>query len=260
MSYTVKEKCHLAMSSLLDSCELVSGYSGGKVEKAEYNAYFTPETMWYNRVHLSAAAAGKEEETVAAVAEGVKGGNLPLLISWLDCDFDPAAIRPVLKAAGYVDPLPVQRAMFLDLEGYEPAAVTLNVEHVPAELNGDWSDMVAEAFGKPTEKPGMLLIAEDANCDFLMYRVDGKMVAGMLLICVGDNAGIHEVGTLEAFRGKGIASNLLNCALAIAKEKGCKYATLQASPMGAPLYASLGFEDVGGVHSWIMMPPEGMVL
>ena len=86
------------------------------------------------------------------------------------------------------------------------------------------------------------------------------MVAGMLLICVGDNAGVHEVATMEAFRGKGIASSLMNYAMALAKEKGCKYATLQASPMGAPLYESLGFEAVGEVHTWIMMPPEGMVL
>ena len=104
----------------------------------------------------------------------------------------------------------------------------------------------------------MVLIAADEHCDFLVHYEDGKMVAGMLLICVGDNAGVHEVATMEACRGKGIASSLMNCAMAIAKEKGCKYATLQASPMGAPLYEKLGFEAVGEVHTWLV-PPPGMM-
>ena len=69
---------------------------------------------------------------------------------------------------------------------------------------------------------------------------------------------IEQLYINENCRGKGIASSLMNCAMAIAKEKGCKYATLQASPMGAPLYEKLGFEAVGEVHTWLV-PPPGMM-
>jgi GNAT superfamily N-acetyltransferase len=144
-------------------------------------------------------------------------------------------------------------------EDFEPVEDTIAVERVPAEMVGDWSEMVAEAFGKPTEKPGMLLLADHPECYFLMHRVDGKMVAGMLLYCKNGNAGIHEVGTLEAYRGKGIAKALLLHALSIAKKQGCTCATLQASPMGVPVYESLGFEDVGTVNTWLILPP-GVVL
>ena len=259
MSYTVKEKARLAMESLLDSCELVSGYSGGKKVEEAYTAYFAPETMWYNRVYVHAAEKETLEATVAAVAAGVREGKLPPLISWLSTEVSSKAIRPFVKAEGYINPLPVQEAMFLDLEGYTLAAPTAAVEHVSADKVGEWADTIAAAFGKPTEKDGMLLIAEDENCDFLMHCEEGKMVAGMLLICKGENAGVHEVGTLESYRGRGIAASLMNCAMAIAKEKGCKYATLQASPMGAPLYEKLGFEAVGEVHTWLV-PPPGMML
>ena len=259
MSYTVKEKARLAMESLLDSCELVSGYSGGKKVEEAYTAYFAPETMWYNRVYIHAAEKETLEATVSAVAAGVREGKLPPLISWLSTEVSSKDIRPFVKAEGYINPLPVQEAMFLDLEDYTPAAPTATVEHVSADKVGEWADTIAAAFGKPTERDGMVLIAADEHCDFLVHYEEGKMVAGMLLICVGDNAGVHEVATMEACRGKGIASSLMNCAMAIAKEKGCKYATLQASPMGAPLYEKLGFEAVGEVHTWLV-PPPGMVL
>lgn len=260
MSYTVKEKAVLAMQSLLDCCELTAAYSGGKTENEAFEAYFVPETMWYNRVYLHAAAKENLEATVDAVSADVKAGKLPILVSWLGSDFEETNLKRLLKKNGFADPLPVQKAMYLDLAKFTPAAGAVEVESVPAELVGPWSDMVAEAFGKPTEKPGMLLIAADPNCDFLMYREDGKIVAGMLLICKDGNAGVHEVGTLEAYRGRGIASALMNRAMAIAKEKGCTCATLQASPMGAPLYESLGFEAVDEVFSWLMLPPEGMAL
>lgn len=259
MNYTVNEKARLAMQSLLDGCELIAGYSGGQQDTAEYSAYFAPETMWYNRVYLREGAKDTLESTVSAIGAGVREGKMPPLISWLNTEISSKAVRPFVQAEGYVNPLPVQVAMFLDLEGYTPAAPVVSVEHVPAERVGEWSEMVAEAFGKPTEKDGMLLIAADPNCNFLMHCEDGKMVAGMLLICKGENAGVHEVGTLEAYRGRGIASSLLNYAVSIAKEKGCKYATLQASPLGAPLYESLGYEAVGEVHTWLILPP-GMVL
>lgn len=260
MNYTVNEKARFAMESLLDSCELVASYSKGQQTAENYTAYFAPETMWYNRVYLHASAMDGLENTVSAVASGVREGKLPPLISWLSTEISSKAIRPFVKAEGYINPLPVQTAMFLDLENYTPAAPTVAVEHVATDKVGEWADAIAAAFGKPTEHDGMVLIAADKHCSFLAHCEEGKMVAGMLLICVGDNAGVHEVATMEAFRGKGIASSLMNYAMALAKENGCKYATLQASPMGALLYESLGFEAVGEVHTWIMMPPEGMVL
>lgn len=259
MNYTKQEKCYLAIQSLLDSCELFAGVSKGSKKCSEYEAYFVPETMWYNRVHLLPGAQDTLAECIRSVSAGVKTMEMPNLISYLGCDYKRKEIAPLLEEAGYISPLPVQAAMFKSLEDFEPVEDTIAVERVPAEMVGEWSEMVAEAFGKPTEKPGMLLLADHPECYFLMHRVDGKMVAGMLLYCKNGNAGIHEVGTLEAYRGKGIAKALLLHALSIAKKQGCTCATLQASPMGVPVYESLGFEDVGTVNTWLILPP-GVVL
>lgn len=255
MNYTKQEKSYLAVQSLLDSCELLAGLSKGNKKTAQYEAYFVPETMWYNRVHLLSGAKEDLESCINSVAAAIPAREMPPAISYLGIDYKRKEIAPLLTQAGYVNPIPAQTLMFKSLEDYAPVEDTVTVERVPKELISQWSGMIAEAFGKPTEEPGMLLIGDHPECYFLMHCEDGKMVAGMLLYCKNGNAGIHEVGTLEAYRGRGIAKALLQHAFAIAKEKGCTCATLQASPMGMPLYESLGFEDVGTVNTWLMLPP-----
>ena len=259
MSYTKREKACLGIQSLLDNCAVLAACSKGSQQTEEYEVYFVPETVWYNRVHLHKAADGKLEETVAAVAAAVKDMKLPPLISWVGSDFEEERIAPLLREAGYINPLPVQQVMYLDLEHCAPAVPGLEIQAVPAERIDVWSDVVAAAFGKPSEKAGMRLLAGHPDCDFLMYCVDGEIVAGMLLICKDGNAGIHEVGTLDSQRGKGVATAMINRALMLAREKGCTCATLQASPMGAPLYAKLGFETVDRVSTWMLLPPDAHI-
>ena len=255
MDYTKQEKAYLAIQSLLDTCELLAGLSKGSKKTEQYEAYFVPETMWYNRVHLLNGAKEELEVCINAVAAKVPTGEMPPVISYLGVDYKRKEIAPILQQAGYVNPIPAQTAMFKSLEDFVPVEDTIAIERVPKEMISEWSQVIAAAFAKPTEEAGMLLIGDHPECDFLMHREDGKIVAGMLLYCKNGNAGIHEVGTLEAYRGRGFAKALLQHAFAIAKEKGCAYATLQASPMGQPVYENLGFEDVGTINTWLMLPP-----
>jgi ribosomal protein S18 acetylase RimI-like enzyme len=148
--------------------------------------------------------------------------------------------------------------MYISLEGRLPMLTSPQVETIQPKEAEIWSQMTAEAFGKPAETEGMKLLSTHKNCDFLVWResdgdnATGKMLGGTLLICKDKNAGIHEVSTLPEYRRKGIGAALVNRAFDIAVQKGCTYATLQASELGSYLYLQLGMEEVGSLHSWIM--------
>ena len=58
------------------------------------------------------------------------------------------------------------------------------------------------------------------------------------------------MGTLEAARGRGLATSLMRRALADARERGCTTTTLVATKMGHPVYARLGYRDLGRVQMW----------
>lgn len=57
--------------------------------------------------------------------------------------------------------------------------------------------------------------------------------------------GIYWVATLEQFRNRGLGRLVTLAAWHSAREAGCRFVTLQASPSGLPIYAKLGFKEVG---------------
>ncbi|MQA74134.1 MAG: GNAT family N-acetyltransferase [Solirubrobacterales bacterium] len=66
----------------------------------------------------------------------------------------------------------------------------------------------------------------------------------------GPDCGIYFVATHPSFRGRGLATRLLAVALAGARERGCATSSLQASPMGEPLYAGLGYQRCFRLHMY----------
>jgi len=248
-----KDKAKFALGSLIDSCEILAALSGGMEKNSTYDAYFVPETFWYNRVCLKKEAADLKE-TIEAIATRVRAGELPPLICWGDWDFEEGEMSKILLRAGYV-PMVTQKAMYMSLGGFEEKASTIRVESVCSEEIEKWSGMTAQAFDKPPETDGMKLLSASKDCDFFVCRESDEMIGGTLLICKNGNAGIHEVSTMPEYRRKGIGAALVNHAFHVACEKGCTYATLQASELGYPLYVRLGMEEVGQIHNWIM-PPE----
>ncbi|MGH9663746.1 MAG: GNAT family N-acetyltransferase, partial [Bryobacteraceae bacterium] len=60
--------------------------------------------------------------------------------------------------------------------------------------------------------------------------------------------------TRSTFRRRGIARRLMEQALEFTRERGVHVARLDATAVGRPLYASLGFEDECAVERWTRGP------
>jgi GNAT superfamily N-acetyltransferase len=79
---------------------------------------------------------------------------------------------------------------------------------------------------------------------------DGRPVACAGAVDVGADACITGVATLPDRQGLGLASLLIARLIDDARDRGLETATLQASRAGAPVYAKLGFRDVGNTEMW----------
>lgn len=80
---------------------------------------------------------------------------------------------------------------------------------------------------------------------FYVARLDGEDVAMLMAFDHAGDCGIYMVGTVEAARRRGIATALSAHAVAAARERGCRTASLQATPMAERVYAQVGFRDLG---------------
>jgi ribosomal protein S18 acetylase RimI-like enzyme len=99
------------------------------------------------------------------------------------------------------------------------------------------------------------LIAENAVA-LLAYR-SGEPVAIAMTIVNHGVAGIYWVGTTEGARGQGLGRALTATAVNAGFDLGAEFASLQASPMGEPIYRAMGFEKIYDYRLFMAAPPQG---
>jgi ribosomal protein S18 acetylase RimI-like enzyme len=103
-----------------------------------------------------------------------------------------------------------------------------------------------ESIGFPPEAfgfyEGLERLAQEDAAAFLAY-LDGVPVGIAMTIVNHGVAGIYWVGSLVEARGKGIGRAVTAAATNAGFDLGANVASLQASPMGEPIYRAMGFES-----------------
>ncbi len=108
-----------------------------------------------------------------------------------------------------------------------------------------------EVFGFNTNHSGLL--ADDVAA-YIAY-LDGKPVSIAMTIVSHYVAGIYWVGSLEEARGMGLGRAVTTAATNAGFELGAEIASLQASPMGEPIYAEMGYETIFDYQLLLSPPP-----
>jgi GNAT superfamily N-acetyltransferase len=83
----------------------------------------------------------------------------------------------------------------------------------------------------------------------------GDQPAATVMVCTGTGvAGVSNVTTVPARRRRGAAAAVTRHALAIARDRGYRFAVLTSTFEGRPLYEALGFEPVCEVDLFDVRP------
>jgi len=98
------------------------------------------------------------------------------------------------------------------------------------------------------------LVADNAVA-FLAYRGPEPLAIAMTIVTDGV-AGIYWVGTTEGARGQGLGRALTAAAVNAGFDLGADLTSLQASPMGEPVYRAMGFETIFDYKLLMATPPE----
>ena len=105
----------------------------------------------------------------------------------------------------------------------------------------------AAGFGIPADLAASNYSLEVAALDGLEYylaRADGRDVATAAGFTTGDSVAIFSVATTPEHRGRGYGSAVTLQAVQDGFAAGARFAVLQSSQMGEPVYRRLGFREL----------------
>lgn len=89
---------------------------------------------------------------------------------------------------------------------------------------------------------------EDEGMTYLLARLDGQVVAGMIAYATANMLGIYAISTLPAFRRRGYATALVRAATSLQPDLPV---SVQPRPPSARIYTDLGFVLAGQIAMWI---------
>ena len=89
----------------------------------------------------------------------------------------------------------------------------------------------------------------------VIASIDGRDAAAAMVNVIDRMGYVGWVGTLPAFRRRGLGELVSRAATNAAFERGADIVALEASPMAVPLYSRIGYETVGIDRIWL--PPAG---
>src|SRR4051794_9069 len=153
-------------------------------------------------------------------------------------------------------------AKFLESRGHkldaDPAMMVLDLpSYNPTGALPEWQPATVEELARINEaaypwqdgsmERAMLESAFDDQ-EFRLYVTADSCVMGV--VDHEGDAGVYFVATLPEARGRGLAGGLLAAAMVNARNRGNDISTLQATKLGEPVYARLGYRRFGAIQMW----------
>src|SRR5262249_18748932 len=121
-----------------------------------------------------------------------------------------------------------------------------------AEQHEDYIRVVAALWNPPDQElvkfyrmVRSAVLSPKSPIKFYVGYLDSEPISTSELCLAGGVAGLYGVATKESARHKGYGSALTLGPLFDARDAGFTIATLQASEMGQPVYARIGFRVTG---------------
>jgi hypothetical protein len=123
------------------------------------------------------------------------------------------------------------------------------------------SSAAYETMGLPPEvtheliTPGPTML--EPHVHTVVAYLDGAPVAAAQTMLSHGIAGVYWVGTVEGARGSGLGEAVTRAVTNRAFDRGALVNTLQASPMGAPIYLRMGYETLYEYRGLVRFEPPG---
>lgn len=256
-------KLHLSTAALTEAAETNLVEKSLSFARLPGGEIYGPNPLWfttgshlagYNGVVRGAFSPQDVDECIAAALQPFRKLGLPLTW-WTGPSSQPANLGARLQVHGFIHNRDMT-GMSAEIEQLTPPSADellpeLRIEEVTsAEALIEWHPIYMHGFGTPPaiakeslEILGALAFRPGSHWHHFYVRRQEAIVAISSLYISGETAGLYNLVTHSAERGQGIGAAMTLGTFSIARDLGCRIATLQTTyPNALRLYHRLGFE------------------
>jgi ribosomal protein S18 acetylase RimI-like enzyme len=202
---------------------------------------------WFNGILITQPPAKNAAQVVGEVVAYFQSRNIANFTWWLAPHLEPSAWAEHLLSHGfqYDHQTPGMAIDLADLPRKSPHPLVIRRVEDRQTLS-EWVDTFLLGFEMPASvAPAILALFESLGINlpirhYLGYLEDEPVAVSSLFLGEGV-AGIYNVATRAAARGRGIGSRMTLTPLNDARQMGYQTGILQSSQMGYRVYQRLGF-------------------
>jgi len=218
----------------------------------------TVPTPLYNGVIRTQFAIESLDESIQRTINYFAQKQLPF-VWWTTPTSEPSMLETALEAHGLI-PIMELPGMSIALDTVTPLSKADHLEILTVQDATTLKQSVEVAmigFDTPTEFFDPLFALESAlEMPYTRFLAlwNGKPAGISALYLDSGVAGLYFVATIPEARRHGVGMAVTQAALEEARTLGCDSAILQASPMGAPMYERLGFQECCKLKLYLYSP------
>lgn len=239
---TTEQREQSIINNLYEFWHYVGIKSGKLITKESFESIMLSDSDWPKKIFKLKAGA---ETLINEIAGDIKLQKLPNAIVFTETAAQDFTER--LTEEGFY-PSIKQQGMIIKLSDFQRTDGEGNCKFSLVKNKNEadrFATIASQSFKYKVDGAILLSFVESKNVKlFIGWYENVPAFCGLIFYDESNLAGLHMIGTLPQFRGKGLATIMTNKLLEECIKDGKGYCVLHASAAGEPIYSRLGFERV----------------